>query len=79
MEEGRFRIKRIRYCPHGYWEVIDDRDQTHFSGLEELFELLNPKKKKYNEQDYNVHVYKVLPYPPGSKERQGFLGLFDDV
>ena len=37
-----------------------------FSGLEELLDLMKPKKKNYDEQHYNVHVYKVLPYPPGS-------------
>lgn len=52
-----------------HWDVIDDMDQIIPSCLEELLRERKSKKKKYDEQHYNVHVYKVLPYPPGSKER----------
>jgi len=61
-----------------HWEVIDDMGQMIPPELEKLLRGEKSKKKQYDEQHYNVYVYKVLPYPPGLKEKKGLLRTFDD-
>jgi len=63
-----FRIEPERYRSHSTdkWEVIDDMNQW---GTEKGIINIEEQKK----QDYNVAVYRVLPYPPGTKDVKDFF------
>ena len=62
-----------------YWEVIDSMDQWKVRSFDRPSLGLRLQKKKYDEQDYNVYLYKILPYPPDSKEKQDLLRKFADL
>jgi hypothetical protein len=65
VSEGIWRQKTGGY--HEYstdmWEVIDDMNQ--WSCVKELLQ-----KEEHAKHHYNVYVYKVLPYPPHSKDKR---------
>ena len=59
--------KGIRSFSTDQWEVVDSMD--HWGGsLKQIIEQFGEKKK----QEYNVFVYQVKPYPPGTKDAKDF-------
>jgi hypothetical protein len=73
MDVGLFghRPRSLRQLSNEHWEIIDGMDQMIPTKLLNLLRVLRGEtsdKEPNDEQCYNVYVYKVLPYPPGSKE-----------
>ncbi len=60
----------------------DEKEVKDFlNRLQSTMKLLYPRMlldddedKEYNEEDYNVSIYQILPYPPNTKDpRDSFI------
>jgi hypothetical protein len=63
-------------------EKTDEKEvEEFFNRLRKTMRLFTPKSlldeeedtEEYSEQDYNVCVYQILPYPPNTKEPKDFF------
>jgi hypothetical protein len=61
--------KKVRYREYSteFWEVIDDMDYWNPVTKE------NMDRGEQIKKHYNVYVYRVLPYPPPSRDRTEFM------
>jgi len=60
----------------------DEADKTEcYPHLERMFKMMQflsrtnliDEDEEYTEEDYNVSVYQVLPYPPNTKDVKDFF------
>ena len=63
-------------------EKTDEKEvEEFFNRLRKTMRLFTPKSlldeeedtEEYSEQEYNVCVYQILPYPPNTKEPKDFF------
>jgi hypothetical protein len=64
-------------------EKVDEREgEAFFKRLMKMMKSFTPKllledeeedTEKYSEEDYNICVYQMLPYPPNTKDPKDFF------
>jgi hypothetical protein len=89
-ERGKIPVvKRQKNDTKKFWKPIrpvNGSDELLDNSLKEimkLFDYIKGKKKKRNDEEieeyYNVYVYQVLPYPPGTFKQKNFNNEFTPI
>ena len=65
-EQRRSKHERYRSYSTDKWEVIDDLNQWNID------KEPNDSQEQIK-QEYNIAVYRILPFPPGTKNVKDFF------